>query len=274
MDQKRTWIVVVVWLLLPWLYLRLPFHYQSPILPLPEPAPRWVYTGQQGDQICERDESRPRRPWLICAPVRDWRLPLTANISKVRAELVAREVVVQHEAGLVSDFNDVLGQPCLNFGTEPTLVELSLPNGQKRRAWERSLLTETRGISGRIATVYVDAETDEPLVLIKNQWVGDLTFDFPSTLPLCDDPLAALRRLYTLQRRCPVTLSLHVLWVLGGIVGSLSRLRTRKRLAWLQTAIVGVAVASVTVVIVLMFLPCFTSSLSIFVLLLWPFLEL
>lgn len=274
MDQKRTWIAVVVWLLLPWLYLRLPFHYQSPIPPLPESAPRWVYTGQPRDQICERDESGPTWSYLRCTPVKDRRLPLTVNISKVRAELVAREVVEQHEGGIVTQFIDELGQPCPHAGRGPTLVELFLPNGQQRQAWERSLLTETQGTYGIITTVYVDAETDEPLILIQNQIVGDYAFEFPSPLALCGDPLTALRRLYTLKRRCPVTLSLYILWALGGIVGSLSRLRARKRLAGLHTVIVGVVFASVTVVIVVLFLPCINRSLSIDVLLWRSFLEL
>jgi hypothetical protein len=131
--------------------------------------------------------------------VKGRRLPLTVNISKLRAELVAREVVEQHEGGIVTQFIDELGRPCPHAGRGPTLVELSLPDGQKRRAWERSLLTETQGTYGVIATVYVDAETGKPLVLIQNQMVGDYAFEFPSPLALCGDPLAALRRLYTLQ---------------------------------------------------------------------------
>lgn len=252
-DQKSGRVAVFVWFLLPLLYLGLRFYYQPNIPPLPKSAPSWIFTSVE-ELDCIVDQGNPfRRSFMKgCAIVRDERPLIASNLSKFRAELVARQIVEQYAGGVEIGYID--GQPHANRGIGPSLVEVTLPNGQKRRVWEKTLVTELFDQQeGFAATVYVDAETDEPLVLIKDLYIVN-----PPSLrpPLSNEPTETLKHIYIGRVFGPMIFGLYVIWVFAGFAWGFHRFQDGGKLDRTLGVLVIILVLF-SIFVVELFLPYF-----------------
>lgn len=134
------------------------------------PAARWDLPAR--DSICYGDRdligTRPGDP----PPERVSETP-PRTLPADRATLIAWHVIR----------TQVDVHPFINFlyGEGPTLVRATFPDGERRLAWRRTLLIseDDMGMSGVAAAVYLDAETGEPLALVRDIYVCE-----PSWSPL------------------------------------------------------------------------------------------
>ncbi len=181
------------------------------------PAPRWDLPAQ--GSICWGDielaGARPGDP----PPEKSEIAP--GIISPGRAALVAQYLVDKYVGG------QDLWQSWM-YGEGPTMVSATFPDGVSRLAWRRiALISQTEdGMSGVAAAVYLEANTGQPLALVRGISVCE-----PSWSPLLMGGNAHFLTVWLQTSGQFALLAIYVALVLlvAGVVFGVRWLRSRLR---------------------------------------------